>query len=193
MSDRQLRELERRWMETGSPEDRKVYAKARKRAGLENLPREVIRHFVRDVQHGVCNSVGKISLPKDRQNLVLASCSVELWPRLGAEGHGYHRTMKKTVFYTEDPEEVTCKRCLKVYNKLPEGVRRRMHYAPGSKCAPRDELRERVVVPVCGRNDSDRFMESFSHSMREVNCPACRRIMERGRRRPRQPRSKVFA
>lgn len=189
MSDERLRALERRWMESGSSEDRKAYARERKRSGLPKLPREVIRHFVRDTQHGVCNSIGKISLPKDRQNLVLASCSVELWPRLGADGYGYSRTMKKEVFYTEDAEEVTCKRCIKSINKLPNGVRRRVHYAPGCKnIVISDDVGERAIVPVCKRDDRDRFKESFSHTMSAVNCPACKRIMAQGRRSPRSPR-----
>jgi ribosomal protein S27E len=97
--------------------------------------------------------------------------------------------MRKVVHCTKDPTEVTCKTCLKSLNKPDKRVRYRTHYAPGTKSA-----RARGDVepnPVCGRDDSDKFVQTFSHTMREVNCPICRRIMQRGRRKARKPRVKL--
>jgi hypothetical protein len=189
MSDQRLRQLERRWMETGAKEDRRAYARARKQAGLPPLPRECIRHYINPDHHGHLKEDGTFDLSERQaragRNRIHSVCAVELWPR-----ELYHRslwgpTMRKTVFYTEDPDEVTCKTCLKSINKSDERVRHRTHYAPGSKGG-----RERGVkpTPVCGRNDSDKFTETFSWTMRDVNCPTCHRIMAQGRRRTRVPK-----
>ena len=87
MSDRRLRELERRWKESGSPEDRKPYAKALKQAGQPKLPRLVIRHYIKPEDHGVCGPDGKIdrSLSADQHGYsyggypgrIEATCSVD--------------------------------------------------------------------------------------------------------------------
>ncbi len=185
MSDRRLRELERRLLETGSEEDRKAYIIARKRAGLPDLPREVVRHYIDDGYHGHLGADGKFIVADiGRQGLVrpmrvTSRCSVELWPR--ETDDGWCRRWKK-VFCTEDPTEVTCKTCLKSLNKPDQRIRRRVHYAPCSKVS--------ATPPVCGRNDSDSFQESFSWTMRDVTCPVCKRIMAGGRRSPRSPRVK---
>jgi len=202
MSDRRLRELERQWHETGSLELRRSYDMARVRAGLPKLPREVIRHYVAEASHGCCDANGKIDRelpgrlasgrwgrfpPDDR---VSASCGAELWPRnLLAEHQGLPKeqhTYRKEIFYTEDLDEVTCKSCLRSANKLPDGVKRRTHYAPGSRYG------KNQAAPVCSRDDSGKFDESYVWDLRNspsITCPACKRIMERGRRAPRRPRS----
>ena len=194
MSDRRLRELERRWTESGSQEDRKAYDQARKRVGLSKLPREVIRHYIANELHGNCGPDGLFDIESDDLTAVAmvskrihAACSVELWPRnLVAAQRGSDQTMKKNVYYTEDPEDVTCKTCVKSINKPDKRVYKRTHYAPGSKMLPVNG--EEVPEPRCGRNDSNRFEESFSYDMRHVTCPACKRIMTFGRRRARRPR-----
>ena len=119
MSDRRLRELERRWKESGAKADRKAYAVARKRMGLPKLPREVIRHYIAHDKHGCLNAEGKIEFDRSRVgrfHQVHALCSVQLWPRDGASGYGYARTMRKNIYYTEDQDEVTCKSCIKSLN-----------------------------------------------------------------------------
>lgn len=196
MSDLRLRELERRWLETGSKEDRKAYAAARRRAGLPPPPRTCIRHYVRTEDHGDVGPDGKFDLvyeaksgrypwDHDGEKKVYAACSVELWPRnLRAIARGWDPTMKKEVFYTEDPDEVTCKTCLKIINKPQDRELRRTHYAPGSRGLPKGG---QGVRPVCGRNDSDKFTETFAWRMADVNCPACKKVMAKGKRRSRSP------
>lgn len=184
MSDDRLRRLERRWHATGALEDRRAYNAARIRAGLPKLPRTKIVHYINEEQHGYLKD-GKVDLGEDtarrRQVVITSRCSVELWPR----GLGYYGIRMKEVFFTEDVHEVTCKRCLKSLNKPDKRVRYRAHYAPGSRNG-----RERGITPVsvCGRDDSDRFIQTFTWLMREMSCPACKRIMARGHRRSRKPR-----
>ena len=201
MSDRQLRELERRWNESGSSEDRKALDRARVRSGLSKLPRLVIRHYIAHQHHGNCGPDGLIDLVFNspsgnswpvQTHRVHAACSVELWPRnLVAAHRGWDQSMKKNIYYTEDPDDVTCKTCIKSINKPDKRVYKRSHYAPGSKQPTRgSEVNEVVARPVCGRDDGARFEESFSYDMRTVNCPACKRVMARGRRRARAPRSR---
>lgn len=171
MSDGRLRELERRWLETGSPQDRRAYEQARRRAGL---PRLVVRHYIDPVHHGLLNENGEFSLSKNDGwhhmggGGIRSLCNVHIWPR------DYH-TLRKSCFYTEDESEVTCKTCLRVLSK----PRFRTHYAPGSKATG-------AGIPVCGRNDSDKFSVKLSHQMRGVTCPACKLIMQRGRRAARR-------
>lgn len=187
MSDSRLRALERRWHATGTLEDRKAYDAARVRAGLPKLPRLKIVHYVDDEFHGHIGPDGDFALTESqarrRSIIVRSRCSVELWPR-ERWCPGYYKTMKKNVYYTENPEEVTCKTCLKSLNKPDERVRYRSHYAPGCW-----KGRERKItpVPVCGRDDSDKFTQTFTYRMPEVNCPACKRIMKMGRRASRKP------
>lgn len=190
MSDRRLRDLERRWQETGTKQDRKAYNRERVRAGLPPLPREVIRHYVDKNDHGLLGSDGRVDLPKREVNTrrVLSTCGNELWPR--NLRHTHYPTFRKEIHYTEDADEVTCKLCLRTMAKEARGGKSvRTHYAPGSRYG-----RERGItpIPVCGRNDSDKFMETFSWTMREVNCPACKRHMQPGQRRSRRPRSHVY-
>jgi len=193
MSDRRLRELERRYAESNSKEDRKAYAVARKRSGLPKLPRLVIRHYVAVESHGHCDVQGEFDIRCDftggwpiRADTINAACSVELWPRnrLSA-ARGWAQTLKE-VFYTEDVEEVTCKTCVKSINNPKKRIYKRAHYVPGSKQASRKSgVNEVVAIPVCGRDDSKRFEQSYFYTMTNVTCPACRRIMYGGRRRPR--------
>jgi len=197
MSDRRLRELERRWNESDSPEDRKNYDMARKRMGLTRLPRDVVRHYVEVAKHGICGPDGLIASRLDNwtsyrpgRDKVSSACSVELWPRdLYSRLRGWKTTLRKEVFYTEDTEEVTCKKCLQFIDK-PAYKNRRKHYAPGSKIGViRDDAGQLVVTPVCGRDDSEKFEETYCHTMAGVNCPSCKRIMCRGRIASRRPRS----
>jgi hypothetical protein len=197
MSDRRLRDLERRWNETGSAEARKAYDRELKRVGAPPLPRLVIRHYVASYSHGHCGPDGLFDINYTgggcpiQQDRIHAACSVELWPRnLLAESRGWQQTMKKDIHYTEDPEEVTCKTCLRSINKPVKRVYKRTHYSPGARLAIEDDVNERTVVPLCGRDDSKRFEETFSYNMGTVNCPACRRIMNKGKRRPRRPLAK---
>jgi hypothetical protein len=168
-------------------EDRNAYERERIRAGIGKLPRLCIRHYIRPESHGCLDKDGKFDVDVAnstagthafgyRSRGIYASCGSELWPR-----NDYYGTRKKTIHFTEDKDAVTCKTCLASINKPDKRVYRRCHYAPGSKT--------KEPVPVCGRNDSGKFEESFSYTMRDVNCPACRRIMEQGRRRPRRPRA----
>ena len=186
MGDERLRELERRWQESGTKEDRKAYERERIRAGLGRLPRERIVHYVTEDRHGLVGPGGTILLSKKdvgKEDRVLSQCGNELWPR--NLRHEYYPSFRKNIYYTEDPDDVTCKSCRRSMDKPAERVRYRTHYAPGSK-----DGRKRGItpVPVCGRNDSDRFTETHSWRMAEVNCPACRRIMKMGRRASRKPR-----
>jgi len=191
MSDRRLRELERRYQASGDQADRNAWEAEHIRAGLGKLPRLVIRHYIDEEHHGCCNSAGAIDIKVDRKSggwpyhtsKIRAKCSVELWPR-DLVYDRYSPRMKK-VFYTEDPHDVTCKRCLASINKLDVRVRRRVHYAPGSKGAAHQ-------LPVCGRDDSVMFAEEFTWNLRKtISCPACRRIMQKGRRQTRPPRLRV--
>lgn len=183
MSDDRLRLLERRWLSSGALEDRKAYEAARIRAGLEALPRLNIVHYVDDKFHGYFKG-GKVDLGEDtarrRQVVILSRCSVELWPR----GAGWYGIKMKPVHHTEIIDEVTCKRCLASLNKPDERVRYRSHYAPGSWDGRNRKI---TPAPVCGRDDSERFTQTFTYRMTEVNCPACRRIMTMGRRASRKP------
>lgn len=197
MSDQRMRGLERRYQASGDPADRSAWESEHIRAGLGKLPRLVIRHYIDEEHHGRCNSSGAIDIKVDRKsggwpyhtNKIRAKCSVELWPR-DLVYDRYPPKMKK-VFYTEDPHDVTCKRCLASINKPGVRVRRRVHYAPSQRAAI--ERGERVV-PVCGRDDSDRFEESFIWDLSSgpLTCPACRRTMQRGRRAARHPRLAVL-
>jgi len=179
--------LERAWNESGAVADRRRYEIELKRAGL---PRLVIRHYVAVEHHGNCGPDGEfdIELPTSggwpiRPDTINAACSVELWPRnLIAAARGWEQTLKK-VYYTEDPALVTCKTCIGSINKPAKRVYKRVHYMPGSKVAPSN------YAGVCGRDDSDRFEESYSYNMGNVTCPACRRTMKKGRRKPRRPRA----
>jgi len=190
MSDRRLRELERAWNESGSTQDQRRYELELKRAGL---PRLVIRHYVTVEEHGHCGPDGEFDIEFKfdggwpiRPNTINAACSVELWPRNAqAAARGWAQTLKK-VYYTEDPALVTCKTCIGSINKPAVRLYKREHYAPGSGLAPGS------AVAVCGRDDSHRFEETFSHSMRGVTCPACKRIMKKGRRSPRRPAAVKF-
>lgn len=185
MADTRLRRLERAWQETGCREARKAYEMERKRLRLGRL---VIRHYVAEHHHGHCGPDGLFDIefdsvrPWTNTDKVFAACSVELWPRnLVAEARGWEQTMKKKIHYTEDPDEVTCKTCLRSINKAPDDAKRvRRHYAPGS--------RDGAKPPVCGRDDSEKFDERFEWTMQGVNCPACKRVMKMGRRAPRSPR-----
>jgi hypothetical protein len=188
MSDRRLRELERAWHETGSVEARADYNAALARAGQPKLPRLVIRHYIAPIHHGCVGPSGKIETDYDLYSTSLrihATCSVELWPR-GLRGPEWAGC--KELHYTEDPREVTCKTCLRSVNKPDVKVRRRAHYAPGARYRL-EETNERVVVPVCGRDDSDKFEESFIWDLSSgpLTCPACKRIMQKGQRRSRRP------
>lgn len=192
MSDRRLRQLEREWLESGTKVARKRYDLARARAGLPRLPREVIRHYVDEKFHGHVGSDGEldIDLRLVDQLHVFSACGNELWPRnLRPLNQRFGDTFRKVIYYTEDSTDVTCKLCLRSMAKVDRGGKSvRTHYAPGSKCPPKGDLaRERVVRPICGRHDSDKFVETFSWTMREVNCPACKRVMRPGNRRPRKP------
>lgn len=183
MSDRRLRELERLWRETGDLEDRKRFEREHIRAGLGKLPRLKIVHYIDDEFHGHLGSDGEFKISKAkarRRSIVITSrCAVELFPR----GAGYGWKMKP-VYFTERPVEVTCKTCIKSLNKPDVRIRYRTHYAPGSRNG-----RERGVipVPVCGRDDSEKFTQTFTYRMPEVNCPTCRRIMRKGHRSSRKP------
>jgi len=184
MSDRRLRELERRWMETGDHNDRRAYNQARVRSGLPKLPREVIRHYIDEDQHGHLEG-GKFSLSdvvaRRRSTVILSTCKTELWPREIGQ-IGLRSTFRKNIYFTEDRDEVTCKRCLATLNKPAERAYYRTHYAPGSKDRSTSEW-------VCGGVDGPRFVSTVSYTMRTVNCPRCKRVMERGRRQTRRPRT----
>lgn len=191
MSDRRLRELERRWAESGTKEDRKTYDKVRQRMGLPKLPREVIRHYVQTSQHGHCGDDGKFDIEYDatkggwpiKASKIHSVCAVELWPRdIYWRSRGFDSTMRKEIFYTEDPDEVTCKTCIRSINKPDKRTYRRIHYAPGTATGA-------ARPAVCGTEGDPKFDESQSHTMNAVTCPACRRIMYRGRRRSRTPRT----
>lgn len=186
MTDDRLRRLERAWLETGDIEDRKALDRERARVGLPSLPRLSIVHYIDDPWHGRLDGDGKLisGAGRERWPTIKARCSVELWPRDLLKAFA---TMRKVVHYTEDPAEVTCKTCSKSLNKPDKPDRQifyRTHYAPGSK-----DGRDRGItpVPVCGRDDSDKFTQTFTWRMLEMNCPACKRIMERGRRASRRP------
>ncbi|MGE3483322.1 MAG: hypothetical protein AB7L09_01150 [Nitrospira sp.] len=185
MSDARLREFERRWNETGDPDARRAYERERARLGLEKLPRARIVHYIDDHWHGNLGSNGEFLFSEEDARLrsvrIAARCSVHLWPRDLYPPHG--SAMRKRVYCTEIEEDVTCKSCLKSLNKPDQRVRHRTHYAPGSK-----DGRKRGIIPrpVCARNDSAKFTETFSWRLIEVNCPTCMRIMQRGRRRPRR-------
>lgn len=177
MSDRRLRELERRWHESGSTQDRRAYEAARRRAGL---PRLVVRHYIHPDAHGVVGEGGKIDARlvatgthTSYTRLVYSLCGVELFPRA-------HGTFRKNCYYTESTNEVTCKTCLRSLNKPEKRVRYRTHYAPGC-------MGDSAPVPVCRRDDSEKFKQNYSHTMVDVNCPVCHRIMRKGARLPRRP------
>lgn len=188
MSDRQLRELERAWNESGLAEDCRRYDLARRRAGL---PRLVIRHYVAVEEHGHCGPDGEFDIKCNFAGWPLpssinAACGVELWPRNRiAAARSWAQTLKE-VYYAEDPTQVTCKTCIGSINKPVQRIYKRVHYAPGSRVT--DELAGQAE-PVCGRDDSVRFKETYSFNMRDVTCPACRRIMRKGHRQSRRPRT----
>ena len=194
MSDVRLREFERCWIEAGTPEAREAYNRELVRMGLPKLPREVVRHYVKDELHGNLGPDGKFDInvahARQRTHVITSRCNVELWPR-EAGWPGYRSTMRKNIYYTEDEDEVTCKSCIRSLAKPDKRIYRREHYAPGSMSLLANG--KEVLDPVCGRNDSARFEETFSYNMRSVTCPACKRIMTRGRRRARRPRHAVLA
>jgi len=187
MSDRDLREKERAWLETGNAEDRAQFNAARVRMGLPKLPRLVIRHYIAVEHHGCCNDTGEIGIQLNEKggwpyhsDRIKSTCSVELWPR-DAHPTVFYAPKMKAVFYTEDASEVTCKRCLASLNKPDVKVRRRVHYAPSQRLVI--ERGERPT-PVCGRDDSEKFEEQFiwDLSSAPMTCPSCRRMMQRGQR-----------
>ena len=175
MADERLRSLERA-AAAGDPDAAQALERHSKRAGI----RLVVRHYIQEEHHGAVGSSGKIELNASgpgwpiRADRIYSKCGVELWPRTG----GFYR---KKCHYTEHPEEVTCKTCLRSMSKPEKRVRYRTHYAPGSRG-------RRSNNPVCGRDDSDKFEQTISWSMRGVNCPTCKLIMQKGRRRSRRPK-----
>lgn len=171
MADERLRDLERR-ARHGDQAAATELRRARQRAGTY-LPAV---HFAPEDCHEFVNSEGKfdkkLMIPKAPW-YILAPCKAELWPRNSP-------TFRKVCRYTTDPVDVTCKTCLRSLNapKVRKVLRR--HYAPGSAGG-------RPAQPVCKKSNPHKYREEFLHTMKDVNCPICCRIMQKGKRRSRAP------
>lgn len=141
-------------------------------------------HYVPEDNHIQLNDDGTFNLDPQRDRFtfgvrfeVRSPCNVILWPRT-------ERTFRKVCRFTSDPINVTCKTCLRSMAKPPVRKVIRRHYAPGSRDG-------RHARPVCEKSDPNKYKESFHYTMKEVNCPICMRIMQRGRHKRRRPQREL--
>ena len=109
MADRDWRNLERAFL-GGDTTVLPALNAARVRSGLPIFRLEIIHYLKTDYHHRLRGD-GSID-PRVDQGRILSACGAcELWPRAYYE-------RKRTVRYTPDKRQVTCKSCLKVMGGL---------------------------------------------------------------------------